>query len=211
MSGDVNDPYNFLGGGNLANRYQNFHELHTHEKADVDFRIEMENRASPYSIIAIHGGKIEYGTSVITRAVAGAEFNYYLFEGLKEKGNFSDLHISSHQFDEPMALAMASGSKACVTIHGFKERAQNWVGLGGLNEPLKALIFKNLLATQLLEQTDSNPSGKFPGTDPQNIVNRGQEGGVQIEISYRLRKLLCLYPQHLQRFAKAVQDALHEY
>lgn len=193
------------------NRYQSFHELHQSERADIDFRIEMENRASLFSIMAIHGGKIEYGTSVITRAVAGEEFNLYLFEGLKEKGNFSDLHISSTQFDEPMALAMAAGSKSCVTIHGFKERKHNWVGMGGLNERLKDLIFAKLVKTDLLDQEEPNPSGKFPGTDPQNIVNRCIEGGVQIEISYRLRKLLCLYPKHLQRFAKAVQDAIHEY
>ncbi len=192
-------------------RYQSFHELHQTERADVDYRIEMENRASPFSILGIHGGKIEYGTSVITRAVAGSEFNYYLFEGIKEKGNFTDLHISSHLFDEPMALAMAAGSRACVTIHGFKERRHSWVGMGGRNDKLRDLIFARLLATGLLDQEEANPSGKFPGTDPENIVNRCQDGGVQIEISYRLRKLLCLYPQHLQRFAKAVQDALREY
>lgn len=192
-------------------RYQSFHELHQNERADIDFRIEMENRASPYSILAIHGGKIEYGTSLITRAIAGTDFNFYLFEGLKETGNFADLHISSHLFDEPMAVAMAQGSKACVTIHGFKERQKNWVGMGGSNERLRNLVFARLLETKLLEQEEPNPSGKFPGLDPNNIVNRCQDGGVQIEISYRLRKLLCLYPQHLQRFAKAVQDALHQY
>lgn len=195
----------------MANRYANFEQLRASERADVDYRIEMENRASPFSVLAIHGGKIEYGTSIIARAVAGVEFNLYLFEGLKEKGNFTDLHISSHEFDEPMAVAMAAGSRACVTIHGFKERERNWLGLGGRNERLRALVFEKALATGLLEQDSENPSGKFPGLDPMNIVNRCAEGGVQIEISYRLRKLLCLYPHHLQRFAKAVHDALREY
>ncbi len=195
----------------MANRYQSFHELHQNERADIDYRIEMENRGSLFSVMAIHGGKIEYGTSVITRAVAGQEFNLYLFEGLKEKNNFTDLHVSSHQFDEPMAVAMAAGSKSCITIHGFKERKHNWVGMGGANAVLKDLIFDSLLATKLLDQDVPNPSGKFPGTDPQNIVNRCMDGGVQIEISYRLRKFLCLYPKHLKRFAEAIQDAIHKY
>lgn len=192
------------------NRYQNFAELAAAEREDTDYRIELLNRASPYTVMAIHGGKIEPGTSAVARAVAGDDLNLYLFEGLKESGNFRDLHISSHEFDEPRALDLVGASRACITIHGFKERERNWVALGGHNDGLRGKIFAALIKTGLIEQDVENPTGRLPGVDPENIVNRCADGGVQIEISYRLRRLLGMYPKHLKHFAEAIRHAIQE-
>jgi phage replication-related protein YjqB (UPF0714/DUF867 family) len=38
-------------------------------------------------VIAPHGGGIDQYTSDIARAIAGAEFNLYLFEGISRSGN----------------------------------------------------------------------------------------------------------------------------
>lgn len=60
-----------------------FKELTANNRLDIDYRIVNENRNSPVSVIAIHGGKIERFTSEIVKAIAGDNFNYYLFEGIK--------------------------------------------------------------------------------------------------------------------------------
>lgn len=192
----------------IVNRYESFAELSAHERENFDFCIEVENRSSPFTIMAIHGGKIEYGTSTVARAIAGSDLNLYLFEGLKEVGNFKDLHISSTQFDEPQAMELTTNSKVCVTIHGFKEREKNLVAIGGLNTKFRKRIFDEILKTGLIEQTEENPIGRLPGLDPANIVNRCIDGGVQIEISYRLRRLLGMYPQHLKTFSEAVRNGI---
>lgn len=191
-----------------GNRYQNFTDLSAQERENFDYRIEMDNRFSPITVFAIHGGRIEHGTSVIARAIAGADLNLYLFEGLKESGNFKDLHISSTQFDEPQALELAATSRVCITIHGFKERQKMWVAMGGLNAKVRTKIFDELLKTGLLEQEEQDPIGRLPGIDPFNIVNRCIEGGVQIEISARLRRLLAMFPQHLLKFSEAVRNGI---
>ncbi|MGE4132001.1 MAG: poly-gamma-glutamate hydrolase family protein [Bdellovibrionales bacterium] len=191
--------------------YQNFAELAATEREDLDYRILVNKRDSECSVLAIHGGKIEYQTSAIAAQIAGQRHSLYKFEGIKESGNFTNLHLSSHLFDEPKAVALVESCRICVTVHGFKERERNWVALGGLNDRLKDLIFVNLKETGLISQTEPNPTGRFPGLDPLNIVNRSQEKGVQIEISYRLRKQLGLIPTQMQIFGQAVRNAISEY
>jgi len=51
--------------------------------------------------------------------IAGSDFSLYAFRGIKEKDN-KKLHITSHHFDEPMALEMASKSETVLAIHGEK-------------------------------------------------------------------------------------------
>jgi len=194
----------------VVNRYQSYAELAASEREGFDYRIEMENRSSPHTVLAIHGGKIEPGTSAIARAIAGEDFNLYLFEGLKEEGNFKDLHVSSAQFDEPQALEMVRQSRVCIAVHGFKERGKSWVAMGGLNTRYKQRIFARLKDTGLIEQDEENPIGRLPGVDPDNIVNRCIEGGVQLEISYRLRRFLGLNPKHLKTFAEAVRNGIRD-
>jgi len=54
----------------------------------ADFSVCVQRRPeSAVAILAPHGGGIEAGTSEIARAVAGSEFNLYLFEGIRPSGN----------------------------------------------------------------------------------------------------------------------------
>ena len=63
----------------------------------ADFSVCVQRRPeSPIAILAPHGGGIEAGTSEIARAVAGSEFNLYLFEGIRPAGNYDALHLTSH-------------------------------------------------------------------------------------------------------------------
>ena len=82
-------------------KYPNFHWL---RRSPLEhFRIERADGPdrSDVAVVAIHGGKIEPGTSELARAVARDDHPFYLFEGLKPQGN-RDLHISSGRFDDPV-------------------------------------------------------------------------------------------------------------
>ena len=80
----------------MSDKYPDFETLSQHEISGVDYRILVRRATTGFSIVAIHGGGIEPGTSELADAVAGLEFSFYAFEGLKGSGN-ADLHITSTQ------------------------------------------------------------------------------------------------------------------
>ena len=88
-------------------RYANFKELKANEREGVDYEICKRFISSAVAIIAPHGGKIEPGTSELAEGIAGADYTYYSFKGLKnEKGANRELHITSSNFDEPIAVGL---------------------------------------------------------------------------------------------------------
>jgi phage replication-related protein YjqB (UPF0714/DUF867 family) len=193
----------------VPDKYKNFQELAQGHKRGVDYRITLCDRASPFSVLAIHGGKIEPATAEIAMAIAGNDFNSYIFEGIQKPA--WDLHVTSNNYDEPAAVAMVGKSRACISIHGFRESHKRQVCIGGLNEKLKSLILHNLLQTGLIEQKTANPIDKFQAEDKANIVNRCAEFGVQIEISRALRDLLLAQPEKMKIFSAAIRKAVFDY
>ena len=134
-------------------------------------------------IIAPHGGCIEIRTSGIARAIAGKDFNLYLFEGTKSSSN-KTLHVTSHRFDERRCLSVVTKSQTVVAIHGCKGR-KPVVYLGGLDKMTILALAAGLRAARFMVKTEFH---KFPATCPKNICNRGAIGrGVQIELSRGLR------------------------
>ena len=114
-------------------RYANFAELARAEKAGVDYRIEVRDREHARSVLAIHGGHIEAGTAELARKIAGADWNLYVFEGLKSEGN-RVLHLTSAHFDEPRARALARKSRLCLSLHGFASQTGTAIAcIGGGN------------------------------------------------------------------------------
>jgi phage replication-related protein YjqB (UPF0714/DUF867 family) len=71
--------------------------------------------------MAPHGGKIEPGTAEIAEAVAGDDYSFYCFEGIKADGN-GVLHIRSHLFAEPRAMEAVESAEIVVTVHGHAGR-----------------------------------------------------------------------------------------
>ena len=180
--------------------YSCFAELDNHEERNKDYKISAIEIGSSITIIAPHGGKIEPGTSDIVRRIASQRFNYYCFEGIKKENN-RRLHITSHNFDEPMAVRMVSKSLVVVAIHACTGH-QRFVYLGGLDKMLKVAIADELGSRGIIV---SNGHGKFKGINPNNICNRGaNKKGVQLEISRGLRD--DLKKRHL--ISTAVQAAL---
>ncbi len=171
--------------GDQVDRYATYAELADKEIRGHDYNIQLTQRpVSKIAIIAPHGGSIERRTSYIARAIAGDEFNLYLFEGLDESGSFDTLHLTSHRFDEPSCVALISKCFVVVAVHGFSGEGQA-VMLGGLDERLKQHIGVRMCRAGIDVKLDGHP---YPGLHVNNICNRGRTGrGVQLELSDGIR------------------------
>ena len=184
-------------------KYNSFDELKRQETRGKDYTLAFCDAGSPITIIAPHGGKIEPRTSKLAQRIAGDNYNYYCFEGIKAKDN-ACLHITSHRFDEPGALEMVARSQVVVAVHACKGTA-GLVHIGGLNKKLGRLIGQELQKNGIAV---SNDHPRFQGANPDNICNRGQTGiGVQLEVTRDLRDSL----QKIEIIARAVRAALLNY
>ena len=163
--------------------YNCFADLKNSEIENSDYKISISNVGSSITIIAPHGGNIEPGTSDITKRIAADSFNFYCFEGTKTQNN-GCLHITSHRFDEPMAVELISRSHMVVAIHACTGN-ERFVYPGGLDDVLKEAITCELKSRGIIVPRGH---GRFKGLNPENICNRGAtKMGVQLEITRGLR------------------------
>ncbi|HVS27852.1 MAG TPA: poly-gamma-glutamate hydrolase family protein [Burkholderiales bacterium] len=182
-------------------RYHSYSEIAEHEVEGTNFAITVVRHSfSGVAVIAPHGGKIEPRTSEIARAIAAEDFNLYLFEGIKKRGNYAALHITSRRFDEPSCLELLSTCSFVIAIHGCVGHDER-VLIGGLDNTLKDKVATELRQVGVNVQNDGH---NFQATDPNNICNRGQSNrGVQLELTRALRG-----SANEQRVAEAVRAAL---
>jgi len=181
----ANNPY-------MVIKYKNFSELASHEQEEIDYQIHYRNKNSTYAIMAPHGGWIERGTRQITDAIAGQDYAYYCFEGLKPHSQ--DLHISSGRFDEPRALSIATQVDIVITLHGAYGSKPD-VLFGGLHEELIETFIVELNKRDFNAGHDPSPTRQ--GKSKTNICNRGkQKKGVQIEMTQGFRKSLFNKPDN---------------
>ena len=170
----------------------------------TDFDITVRERPeSPVLVVAPHGGSIEIGTSEFAALIAGIDYSLFTFNGLKEHGRPRDLHITSHNFDHPACIALASRHSIVLAVHGCKgESAQIFVG--GLDEELTTLLTERLVAAGLPATSNGH---KYPGRNPLNICNRSARGkGAQLEFTRPLRD-----PPARTMIAPIVRNALSDY
>lgn len=162
--------------------YPDFSVLAAREPAE-SYAITTHRGANPeVAIIAPHGGKIEPGTSRLTRDIAGQDYSYYLFEGKKAEGN-RDLHVTSHHFDEPQSLVLIAEATTVLAIHGCK--GEGAINVGGLDTPLADAIFHALSAGGFPVHRHGHA---YPALQPMNICNRGALGaGAQLELTMDMR------------------------
>ncbi|CAM3966710.1 poly-gamma-glutamate hydrolase family protein [Vreelandella rituensis] len=185
-----------------GDRYGSFASLERHEP-DGAFSIAYADRGSPITIMAIHGGKIEPGTSSLAKQIAGDTFNYYCFNGQKARHNW-DLHITSTAFDEPVAMALARRSSVVLTLHGCMDRGAI-AYTGGDHLELCQQLERQLNNDGI----ESRPHPVFHGRGRDNICNRGQQGGVQLELTPRLR--ICPFARRKRRtFVNSVRKILSD-
>lgn len=120
-------------GIDFARRYKR------HELTDTDL-----SGRFPYArttIMALHGGGIEMGTSELCLGIAGYDpgkpavvppdllgqsmYDYWMFEGLRsasapEGQKNGDLHVTAKNCDDHVALSMAASSLNVLSLHGCK-------------------------------------------------------------------------------------------
>jgi len=188
--------------------YKNFKELTDHEVEGQDYRIRVELRDPNVLIMAPHGGKIEPMTSEIAEAIAVHDYSFYSFGGIKADGN-GVFHIESHLFDEPRALQAVEKAHIVITVHGQLNQREEFIMVGGLNLDLRSEIRRQLEATCFQTRI---PTEGLQGIDPENICNRGRsKGGVQLEVSRKVRDSLRADEDRLREFAEAVRKAIRRY
>ena len=183
---------------------KSFSALQRRYVPERDYAVAYLDRSSDAVIMAPHGGGIEPGTSVIAKTIAREDLSLYLFEGLMSSGN-RRLHITSHRFEEPTALAALRLASWVVTVHGYRS-ARRGVLVGGLDGELVSLIRQSLEASHF--RVERARRG-LEAVHPRNIANRGKLGrGVQLEISRGLRQALKRDPSRLVEFGDSVRAAL---
>ena len=192
----------------MTSSYRSFDELKSQETEGQDYQVRAQRRNGRVLIMAPHGGKIEPMTSEIAEAIAEGDHSFYSFEGLKAEGN-STLHIESHLFDEPRALQAIEKADIVLTVHGQLDHKEEFIMVGGLNVDLRSEIRRQLEGAGFRTRA---PTEGLQGIDPENICNRGRwKGGVQLEISRKVRDSLRTAPDRLQGFADAVRKAIRLY
>ncbi|MEF3365193.1 poly-gamma-glutamate hydrolase family protein [Methylocystis sp. 9N] len=193
----------------MADLYDSFATLAANEIEGVDYRIHIAPRASPFAIVAPHGGRIERGTSQIAAAIASNRFSLYCFESLRPRAKGKSLHIASTRFDEPQALRLVAASEIAMGVHGRidgVDRASVWVG--GLHESLRDAICDALVRAGF-EAKAVGEGHRLSGRDPANICNRcGRGAGVQLELPETLRTAMANEPSRRAALGAAVRDAL---
>ncbi|WP_407305697.1 poly-gamma-glutamate hydrolase family protein [Desulfosporosinus sp. SB140] len=166
--------------------YLNFKELQSHEQEGQDYSISISGDWRPVLIIAPHGGGIEPYTTEIAKWIAGEEFAWYSFEGLKDGVGNRKRHITSHHFDEPTLLRGLEEACIVLAIHGLKDSSEEFLMIGGLDSTFGLELST---ALQLQGFSVKQSEQRYLGIRTTNICNRGRMGkGVQLEISFALRK-----------------------
>ena len=186
-----------------ADTYPDYASLSAANVEGRDFSREIYDRKSPVSIFAIHGGDIELFTSRLARAVAGSDFNLYLFNGWLGEDS-GKLHVTAIHFDDPVAIALSTSALLGVSIHAQADRGE-WVCVGGSNAEAVREVAADLLSAGFEAEA---PCGRLPGTSPKNIVNRAAKGGVQLEITLRMLERLENSPADRMKFAGSVRNSI---
>ena len=161
-----------------------------------------DNPEAQKVVLAIHGGGIEPGTSEIALAVAGyhpATFaqaadclglhDLWIFEGLLADEN-GQLHVTSTNYDDPIALKLVQISRRCLSLHGLSDapgRAD--IQIGGADTELSSFVLEELTAAGISAALSGDENTN--GSDPSNICNKTTiSAGVQLEMVATYRESL---------------------
>lgn len=206
-----------------ADAYESNTDLYSQTTEGTDFArrfkrhemVDTDRAASPAprltTVMAIHGGGIEPGTSELCLGIAGylphtleprtpdaALHDYWMLEGIRPSGAVPgnrDLHVTATNNDDPVARSMAAASANVLSLHGCTATqaglpaGTKGVVVGGANGRLRYLLAENLERAGFLIAPDTE---KLNGDLPENICNRTLtgEGGGQLEMTYELRQSL---------------------
>ena len=160
------------------------------------------------TIIAPHGGGIEFGTSELCLAIAGyhpaslavtpaagVTYDYWMFEGVRASNN-GELHVTSTNCDDGVALSLCAGALNALALHGCTTSQAGLpdgaeaVLVGGRNASLKLRLLEEL-ASAGFSAIDAVDHDSINGDEPTNIANRTLLGmGGHLEITGPLRSAM---------------------
>ncbi|NGO71141.1 poly-gamma-glutamate hydrolase family protein [Streptomyces boncukensis] len=156
------------------------------------------------TVLALHGGSIEPGTSELCLALAGYHpaslgpggpaYDYWMFEGIRSSGN-AELHVTSTHCDDHVALALAASSLNVLSVHGCTAQGAGTppdrpeaVVIGGRNTAYKRYLTEELRAASF-QTIDGDDVPELAGVHPDNPCNRTLLGmGGQLELTAELRR-----------------------
>jgi phage replication-related protein YjqB (UPF0714/DUF867 family) len=132
--------------------------------------IEYKRATGPkrFLICAIHAAT-EPGTAEVATAIADADPKHrglYIFQGPR---------VTSTEFSERLFDQVVKSYDIVVSIHGMLNTSVP-VFVGGRNPHLVS-------ALRSLFHRGQHPPRRLAGRCPENIVNRGRQGGLQLEVS----------------------------
>ncbi|MGV4321289.1 poly-gamma-glutamate hydrolase family protein [Bacillus mojavensis] len=200
----------------MADTYSNCAELKAAEILGKDYAIRAIKQSNDMIIVAPHAGGIEVGATELSFEIAGKDYSVYLFEGRKSSGNMV-LHVTSTNFDEPIAMKEIAEHQRSVSVHGYSDSTVKHTIVGGLDIILRDKVVESLIAAGF---SASVATDRFTATDPRNIVNRCATGaGVQLELSTLQRKAFFInndwsssnrgnVTEELKRYAGAIRSAI---
>lgn len=169
--------------------YINFVTLEAGEQSSA-YSKQWRATSSTTIICTPHGGGIEAGTTEICDSVAGNDYDFYSFTGLKtpNSGN-ATLHITSVNFDEPKGDSMIRAANKALVIHGKADNNNEIVYVGGRDAALRTKVKSELEAEGFTAIIDTTSS--ISGQAATNFSNRTTIGkGCQLEITTKLRQKL---------------------
>jgi phage replication-related protein YjqB (UPF0714/DUF867 family) len=160
------------------------------------------------TIIAPHGGGIEFGTSELCLAIAGyhpatlavvpgtgVTYDYWMFEGLRAADNAA-LHVTSTHCDDGVAVSLCGGALNALALHGCSTARAGLpddaevVLVGARNAILKQHLLREF-ASVGVDAIDAAGIDQLNGDEPANIVNRTLLGmGGHLEITAPLREAM---------------------
>lgn len=190
-----------------------------HEQFDTSMTTVAPFRRT--AILALHGGGIEVGTSELCLGIAGYSpgdaagapilptvHDYWMFEGLLSSGN-RDLHVTSKNCDDHVALATAASHLNVLSLHGctfdqlklptstYPPTGDRRVAVvGGLNKTFRTALVKELNAAGFpaIDSLSAEWAPKlteYNGDHTANPCNRTMLSmGAQLELTTELRKSL---------------------
>jgi len=190
----------------MKDLYSSFEKLAAEERYGIDYGFQARRHGIPIVVLAPHGGFIEPGTSQIAETIAGEDFWFYAFEGLRRRPH-CHLHITSERFDEPNGVQLIESAIMAVAIHGRADDGDpDTILIGGLEVILRDAITVSLQDAGFAVRIAQH---KMAGLEPTNVCNKGKSGrGVQLELSRTLRDGLIRDAGLMGTFAGAVRAAI---
>ena len=185
--------------------YKSVSELRANHTEGTDFRTVYELRKSSVAVFAIHGGKIERGTSSMAKTIAGTDYSYYRFEALVN--NSWKFHVTATHFDDPPALHVAEESMFGISVH-IQHGDEDSICVGGGNKDAAKMMADMLVSEGYPVEY---PCARFPGDSPENIVNRTKLGGVQFEFTTPMIQKIVRNKKRLKIFSKKIRDTAEKY